>query len=74
MAVSVNMAVIWAVASSVLEVCTACITHHPDDGGSTNLRKVGKHILVYMALQPRSVDVFLNWHQSVCHGECLECE
>jgi hypothetical protein len=61
-AVTVKMAVLWVVAPCRLdvftdgsEVCTASIIRamRQGDGGSTDLRNVGKLTPVYTALQPR---------------------
>jgi hypothetical protein len=40
----------WYEFTNISEVCTASITHHPDDGGSTDLGNNGKHRPVNMAL------------------------
>jgi hypothetical protein len=43
-----KMAAFW-----VVPIFRAHLTYRPDDGGSTDLRNVGKVIPVYTALQPR---------------------
>jgi hypothetical protein len=52
--VKMKMAVFWVVAPcSLVEVCQHFRGHRPDDGGSKDLRNVGKLLPDYTVLQPR---------------------